>query len=87
MIAYPLYRYNDRHDLLPDNLLIVRNVLIISIYKINKSAKETNWKQKLPKTPSCKQEKTKINVESIGNLHFLSLGIQTRMVVVEFFKW
>jgi len=44
--------------------------LIISVSKNSKMAKETNWKQKLPKTPGCKQEITKINVEIIGKLRF-----------------
>ena len=40
---------NDQHDLLLENLLIKRNVLIINIYKKQIKAKETNWKQKFQK--------------------------------------
>lgn len=58
------------HDLLLENLLIDCNALIFSVSKIVKSVKETNRKQKLSKTPSCKQEITKINMENIRKLQF-----------------
>ena len=50
-----------------DNLLNVYNFLIHNVYYQNRMTKETNWKQKFKKIPNCKQEITKINVESNGN--------------------
>jgi len=44
-------------------------------------AKETNLKQKLSKTPSCKQEITKINMDNIRNFLFLSFSKVAFIVV------
>jgi len=48
-------------------------VLIISISKNGKMAKETNWKQKFQKPKNENICLTNLNVESIGNFHFLAL--------------
>jgi len=59
-------------------------VLIINVSKNGKMAKETNWKQKFQKPQNENICLTNLNVESIGNFHFLSLGTQNRIVVTEF---
>jgi len=63
---------NDHHDLLLGNLLIDCNVLIFSISKIDKSAKETNWKQKFQKLQNENICLTNLNAENNGNFNFLS---------------
>ena len=68
-----LFGITQKNDyLIHDNLPNVYNSLIHSIYQQPKRTKETNWKQKFKKTPNCKQEKTKINVERNGKLPMLS---------------
>jgi len=73
--------FKSQHDLLLDNLLISCNTLIISISKNSKMAKETNWKQIFQKPQNENICLTNLNVESIGNFHFLSFSKVAFIVV------
>lgn len=63
--------YN-HHDALLENLLSMRNALIINIYKSTKLPKETNWKHNFLKPQNANICLTSLNVGNNVNFHILS---------------
>ncbi len=65
---------NIHHDLLLENLLIVRKLLIHSYIEKAKTAKGTNWEQKFQKPQNENICLTNLNVENNGNFPILAFG-------------
>ena len=62
------------HDLLLENLLIVRKSLIHRYIKKTETAKGTNWEQKFQKLQNGNICLTNLNVENNGNFPILAFG-------------